>query len=95
MLKKVSEDLLWALPITSSIRREDDSCFMVYRGKPQMILISQLRMMSSKRLLRLIFRSKDKEFSLVREKIDSILSSIKTIPSVEGGNLDGHDCKVN
>ena len=81
VLKKVNEDLLWALPITRSIRTEDEFYLMKYHGKPQMILTSQIRMISSKRLLRLIFRIREEEFLIIKKKIEGILSSIKTIPS--------------
>ncbi len=81
VLKKVNDDLLWALPITSTIRTENEFYTMRYRGKLQTVLTSQIKIISNKRLLRLIFRLKQEEFIVLRNKVEGILSSIKTIPS--------------
>jgi mRNA interferase MazF len=82
VLKKISESMLWVLPITTKIHPGlEYSHFMEYRGRPQMILLFQLRMISSKRLLRLVSRIREDRFSVIKVKVESMITSIKTIPS--------------
>ncbi len=52
-----------------------------HKDRPQMILLFQLRMISSKRLLRFVSRMNEEEFSVIKTEVESMVSSIKTIPS--------------
>ncbi len=81
VLKRITDDLLWAIPITSTIKSSVDFQLMKHSGKQQTILVSQIKLISNKRLLRLIFRMKQSEFSLIKESIIDKVSCIKTIPS--------------
>jgi mRNA interferase MazF len=81
VIKKINDELLLALPITSSLGGDNYSYGIEYKGKHRTILLSQNRTISGKRLLRLIYRLSGKEFETLQEAMHEMLYSIKAIPS--------------
>jgi mRNA interferase MazF len=73
VLKKFSKDLFWALPTTS--QNKTGAYYYQYSrgGKRYSIILSQLRAMSSKRLLRNIGKLDDDDFQKVRISIKSLV----------------------
>jgi mRNA-degrading endonuclease toxin of MazEF toxin-antitoxin module len=80
ILKKLNEDLLWILPITTTERDGEYFHKITHKGRLYTILL-QIRTISNKRLLRLAYRISNDDFMTIREKIHVILGSIRTIPS--------------
>jgi len=73
VLKKFNKDILWALPLTSK-KKEGKYYFKTeYEGRDFFIILSQLRIISSKRLLRNIRTLPEKEFLEVKKRIKEFL----------------------
>jgi mRNA interferase MazF len=81
ILKKWSDGLAWVIPSSSTEKLNEYFYPIVYHGKSRNLLLLHMKTISSKRLLRLVFRMKEKEFTKIKEKICSIVFSIKEIPS--------------
>lgn len=62
ILKKFNKNIFWALPISSSIKNNIFNFHITYQNQERSILLSQLRLMSSKRLLRKIHTLSPEEF---------------------------------
>ncbi|MEK7501588.1 MAG: type II toxin-antitoxin system PemK/MazF family toxin [Patescibacteria group bacterium] len=73
ILKKFSDDTLWALPITSDNEKHKYSHKILYRDVKGMILLSQLRFISANRLLQLIRRIDEKEFDIIQNMVINLL----------------------
>lgn len=69
ILKKFSRDILWALPITSKSKIGEYYHQFERDGEKYSIILSQLRLISSKRLLRKIGVVAGGEFEKIRERI--------------------------
>ena len=78
ILKKFNRYVLWILPLTSAIKESKYYFKTTYRGKEYSIILSQMRLISSKRLLRKIRILPKSEFEAVREAVKGFLQ--KTIP---------------
>lgn len=74
ILKKFNKNILWILPITSKIKNEIFYYPINYNGEVQSIILSQLRLISSKRLLRKIRSLSVNEFSKIKLKVIGLLS---------------------
>lgn len=72
VLKKFSKDLLWALPLTSKVKSNRFYCNIWYRGRQYSLILSHIRAISSKRLLRKIRKISSSEF----KKINNLLINI-------------------
>ena len=81
VFKKQGEDMLMVLPITSKLKSGREFYTIKYHSENNTVLLDQPRTISSKRLLRLIFRITNSEFVSIQNKIRPILFTIKTIPS--------------
>ena len=73
VLRKFNEHVLWAVPLTSSVKEGKYYIKTVYRGCPYSIIISQLRLVSSKRLTRKIRVLPRTEFEQVRASIRALV----------------------
>jgi len=73
VLKKFNRFVLWALPLTSTTKENKYYFKTTYKGKEYSIILSQMRLISSKRLLRLIRLLPKSEFEEVKEKIKGFL----------------------
>ena len=73
VLKKLSSDTLWAIPLTST--RKDGTYFygLLIKNIPRTLSLLQLRMISNKRLLRKIEKISDEEFFRICSKTRSII----------------------
>ncbi|OGY89830.1 MAG: hypothetical protein A2927_01140 [Candidatus Komeilibacteria bacterium RIFCSPLOWO2_01_FULL_45_10] len=81
ILKKFNKDMLWILPMTSQNRSNEFYHQVEYQNQKYAVILSQLRLISSKRLLRKIRTISKGEFKEIKEKIKSFLQK-KTIPDV-------------
>lgn len=73
VLKKFNKKVLWALAITSKTKEGKYYYHTDYKSQTHSIILSQLRLISSKRLTRKLRRLPKKEFQEVKEKINSFL----------------------
>jgi len=73
VLKKFNKHILWALPITSKEKIGDYYHPIEYDSERYSVILSQLRLISSKRLLRKIRTLPEEEFSTIKEKIKNFL----------------------
>lgn len=74
ILRKFNEHMVWALPLTS--KDKADSKFYQeteYEGERFFVILSQIRTVSSKRLLRKIRTLPEEEFTQVLEKVKGFL----------------------
>lgn len=73
VLKKFNEYMLWVLPLTSKEKVGKYYYKFEYNGKKYSVILSQIRTISSKRLLRKIRTLPKKDFDAVRERIKELM----------------------
>ena len=73
VLKKFNEHILWALPITTKQKEGKYYYQMEYGGEIYTIILSQIRLISNKRLARKIRKLQMEEFDKIREKIKELV----------------------
>lgn len=73
ILKKISKEMLWVLPTTSKIKNNQFYYKIFYRGRYYSVILSQLRIISSRRLLRKIWFIKTEEFKKIKRIIKDLL----------------------
>ena len=73
ILKKFNQNTLWALPLTSQNRIGRFYYQFEYEGKKYSVILSQLRLISSKRLLRKIRVLPDIDFEKIRQCIKDLI----------------------
>jgi mRNA interferase MazF len=81
IFKKFSDELAWVIPSSSTKKANEYFYPIIYQGKPKILLLLHMKTISSKRLLRPLFRMKEKEFAQIKERVHGLISSIKEIPS--------------
>jgi mRNA interferase MazF len=74
VLKKFGGDTFWALPVTS-VPKEDRHYYRFVNpdGRQNFVNLSQLRLMSSQRMIRKIGRLAEMDFSAIRNLIKSYI----------------------
>ena len=73
ILKKFNKDVLWIVPLTSKNRTGKYYFQVKYNNKTYSVILSQIRLISSRRLLRKIRTFSDVEFEKVREFIKELI----------------------
>lgn len=73
ILKKFNLDLMWILPLTTQDKRGKYYYQTEYMGNKFNIILSQLRMLSSKRLRRKIRTLPQNEFKVIRKKVKDFI----------------------
>lgn len=74
VLRKFNEHLLWALPLTSQVKEENKYYHQYeFGGEIFAAVLTQLRLLSSKRLLRKIGVFSLEDFEHIREKIRKLI----------------------
>ncbi|MEY2664470.1 MAG: hypothetical protein RIT04_278 [Candidatus Parcubacteria bacterium] len=76
ILKKVTKDILWVIPFTSKIIDSEYRISTQSTGDTSQLILSQIRTISSKRLLRKISRLKVLTFYRVVAKLSFILLGV-------------------
>ncbi len=74
VVKKFSRDVLWILPLTRS-NKANKYHYRILQGNEydSVVILSQLRLISSKRLLRKMRMIKESEFQEITEKVKQFL----------------------
>ena len=75
ILKKFNHDMMWTLPLTSQDKSEKGKYYypLEYNQDISYVILSQLKIMSSKRLLRKVRTLSWEDFNQVRKKIKNLL----------------------
>jgi len=73
IVKKFGKETLWILPLTTKCKTGRYYYQFEYKGKRQSMILSQLRLISSKRLLRKIRTLPADDFEKIRDKLKSFL----------------------
>jgi mRNA interferase MazF len=73
ILKKFGKDLMWVLPTTSKLKEGKYYYLLEDKGRKHSIILSQLRVISSKRLLRKIRKISPEDFRKIRNLINGFL----------------------
>lgn len=73
ILKKFGGELLWALPLTSKEKAGNFYYAFEYENEKYAVILSQLRIISSRRLLRKIRTFPEDDFNKIKERVRSFL----------------------
>jgi mRNA interferase MazF len=73
ILKKFSKDMFWGLPMTSKDKIGKYYYNFFFNGGQHTVLISQLRVLSGKRLLRKIGKINNKQFDEIKMAVIQII----------------------
>jgi len=74
ILKKINEEMFIGFPITSKHKYGEKFYQFHRKGYQYTVILTQIRIMSVKRLLRLVSRLDDDELGLIKLKLSSILT---------------------
>jgi len=73
ILRKFNRGMFWGLPLTSRPKQGNYYFLLSWKGIPVTIILSQLRVLSSKRLIRRIGRINNSTFLKIRAKVKELL----------------------
>ena len=73
IVKSFNRHLLWVVPLTSKPKKGTFYLPVTHRGQTSYLVLSQLRAISSKRLLRQLWTLPQKRFAEVRERLRGFL----------------------
>ncbi len=74
VLKKFNEHLLWAVPLTTKIKKGHPYYYQYeFGGAQYAAILPQLRILSSKRLIRRIGMFLPKDYGKIREEIEKLI----------------------
>ncbi len=75
ILRKFNKKLCWVLPLTSKIKSGEYYYTIYYKNTASTLILSQLRLISSKRLLRHIRKISPYQFKIIINKVKELLPS--------------------
>ena len=89
VLRKFNKDMLWALPMTSKKKEGRFYHSFPLHNQGRTAILSQLRVLSAKRLIRRIGKISDIQFSSLENALVSLLKETDPLrgPRVPNGNL--------
>jgi len=87
ILKVFNKDMMWVLPITSSVKKSKFYYNFIFNNIEQSIMVTQIRTISSKRLRRKIGTISDSDFERILAMLVILVKN--ETPPVKAGNLGG------
>ena len=89
IFRKFNREMFWALPMTSKKKEGKFYFSFPLRSEDRTAILSQIRMLSGKRLIRRISKISDKQFILLDDSIRALLNETDPLrgPRVPNGNL--------
>ncbi|MEK7645463.1 MAG: type II toxin-antitoxin system PemK/MazF family toxin [Patescibacteria group bacterium] len=75
VVKKFNKDVFWALPFTTS-HKQNQYHFPIFGEEGSVIILSQLRLMSSKRLERYVYKMSEEHFREVILRVQRFFPSL-------------------
>lgn len=89
VLRKFNKDLFWGLPITTAIKRERWYYSFLFHGGLRSLMLTQIRAMSARRLVRKMGKMDEADFVAVRRLMAGLFVGNKTEPpGLAGGSSD-------
>lgn len=73
IIKVFNSEVLWIVPLTGKHKDNKYYYKFDYKNEPQSVILSQIRLISSKRLLRKIWTFPEKDFKKVKELVSEFL----------------------
>jgi mRNA-degrading endonuclease toxin of MazEF toxin-antitoxin module len=73
IIRTFNKEVLWIVPLTSKHKKNKYYYDFDYKGKSQAVILSQVKLISSKRLLRKIWTFPEKDFKKIKELIADFL----------------------
>ena len=73
IIKRFNRDILWALPITSKDKKGEFYYKFCFKNQNYCVILSQIRLISSKRLLRKIGMISKEDFKQIKQDIKNFL----------------------
>lgn len=83
VLRVFNKDMLWVLPITSTIKGSAFYYRFLFKGEERCVNLGQIKVISSKRLKRRVDIMAESDFENIRTKLIAFLQKSETPP--EGG----------
>ena len=81
IVRKFNKRIFWAIPFTSSIKEDSRYYFRYdFGGKFSAAILSQLRLIDQKRLVRKLDVMKEKAFVAMKQRLDDVLMIKKRLP---------------
>lgn len=73
IFRKFGLETFWGLPMSSKEKDNRFNYILKYNGKKSTVLLTQLRLLSRKRLIRKLRRIPKRDFKAIRDKVKSYL----------------------
>lgn len=73
IIKRFNRDILWALPITSKDKKGEFYYKFCFKNQNYCVILSQIRLINSKRLLRKIGMISKEDFKQIKQDIKNFL----------------------
>ncbi|MEX2410079.1 MAG: type II toxin-antitoxin system PemK/MazF family toxin [Candidatus Paceibacterota bacterium] len=73
IIKKFNKNVLWIIPFTSTLKSNKYYHNLKHNKESYSLILSQIRLISSKRLTRKIRRVPKKEFKIIKDKLKNFL----------------------
>lgn len=97
VFRKFGEHMFWGLPLTSQIKRDKPYyfTFSLHKKNNQTAVLSQMRVLSSKRLLRRLGKVSDAQFVTLNKAVTNFIIKTDPLrgPRVPNGNEYQHNTK--
>lgn len=89
IFRKFNRFMFWGLPLTSKPKTGKFYCSITFRSKRSTVILSQIRTLSSKRLVRRMGHINQEDFDVIEERIINLIKETDPLrgPQVPSGNL--------
>lgn len=98
IFRKLNNEMFWGLPLTTRMRQKMLSHIEItVHGKTQFVILSQLRVLSTKRLIRRLTKISDHQFAIINESFVNYIYKTDPLrgPRVPNGNNETIVSKPN
>lgn len=75
ILKKFNQEIFWGLPLTSQQKLGRFYYSFVFQNKESTVILSQLRILSGKRLIRRMGKINKDDFLIIKSKVFSLIKT--------------------
>ena len=73
IIKKFNRNIFWAIPLTTKKKNNKYYSPIIYKDRQDFLILSQIRLISSKRLLRKVAKLPQNKFKNIKEKVKFLL----------------------
>lgn len=89
VLRKFNKEMFWALPLTSKEKHGIYYKSVDLQGEKRTVMLSQLRILSAKRLIRRLGKMSERSFGLIEQSVIDLIKQTDLFrgPRVPNGNL--------